>query len=148
MCVRSLLLQDRTGTLTVLRRDSRGAALVEFALVLPVFLAMLTGIVAYGGYFWRAHALQQVANDAARAAVAGLTATERQALALAAARTEMAQLAGLDPAQVQTTVSEDGGLVTVRVAYDARHDAFLNMTVLPMPSTTILRTAAVRNGGL
>uniref|UniRef100_UPI0025DDF22E TadE/TadG family type IV pilus assembly protein n=1 Tax=uncultured Sphingomonas sp. TaxID=158754 RepID=UPI0025DDF22E len=50
-----------------LLRDTKGTALLEFAMVLPPFLTMLTGIVSYGGYFWRAHVIQQVANDAARA---------------------------------------------------------------------------------
>ncbi|MCC7268336.1 MAG: pilus assembly protein, partial [Caulobacteraceae bacterium] len=31
---------------------SRGAAAVEFAFVGPVFVLMLCGIMAYGGYFW------------------------------------------------------------------------------------------------
>ena len=87
-----------------LRRCRRGAAALEFALVAPLFLLTLFGIVAYGGYFWRAHSLQQVANDAARAALPGLTATEREALARTVASSEVASLGGMDPARTTTAV--------------------------------------------
>jgi Flp pilus assembly protein TadG len=117
-------------------------------LVLPAFLTMLTGLVGYGGYFWRAHALQQIANDSARASVAGLTAVERQAMVLAAVSTGLSQLGGLSAARVTTTVSESSGMTTVRLAYDGSTDAFLRVSVVPMPSTTIRRSAVVRNGGL
>jgi Flp pilus assembly protein TadG len=129
-------------------RNEEGAALLEFALVLPAFLTMLTGLVGYGGYFWRAHALQQVANDAARASVAGLTAVERQAMVLAAVSTGLTQLGGLSSTRVTTTVTEASGMVTVRLAYDGSNDAFLRVSVVPMPSTTIRRSAAVRQGGI
>ena len=35
--------------------ESRGNAAIEFALVAPVFLLFVMGIVSYGGYFWLAH---------------------------------------------------------------------------------------------
>ncbi|HSI16265.1 MAG TPA: TadE family protein, partial [Sphingomonas sp.] len=47
--------------------DLRGVAVVEMAIVLPVLLVILMGIVTYGSWFLTAHSVQQVANDAARA---------------------------------------------------------------------------------
>jgi hypothetical protein len=47
----------------------------------PAFIVVLLGIMSFGGYFWLAHSVQQLANDSARAAVAGLNASERQQLA-------------------------------------------------------------------
>lgn len=73
---------------------ARGVAMVEFALVAPLMLLILFGIIAYGGYFWRAHALQQLANDAARGAIAGLTPTERASLARDSVADEIQGLAG------------------------------------------------------
>jgi Flp pilus assembly protein TadG len=122
--------------------------MLEFALVLPLFLGLLSGIVGYGGYFWRAHALQQIANDAARASLPGLTAVERQALATAAIGSELEQVGGIAPADVTTRVAEGSGALTVQLSYDASADAFLRISLIPMPSTTIRRVAAVRLGGL
>ena len=128
--------------------NPRGTAAVEFAFVAPLLIMMLIGTLAYGGYFWRAHALQQIANDAARAALPGLTAVERRDLATAAVAAELPVIAGVDRSLAATTVSEDGGAITVALAYDGTHDVFLNLGPIPMPNKTIRRTAAVRLGGL
>ena len=128
--------------------EARGAAAIEFAFVVPVFLLLLIGTLAYGGYFWRAHALQQIANDAARAALPGLTAGERRELATAAVIAELPAVAGLNAALTTTAVSESGGALVVALAYDGTRDAFLNLGPMPMPNRTIRRVAAVRLGGL
>ena len=47
-------------------RSSAGSAVVEFAVVMPVFTVMVFGILQYGGYIWTAHSIQQLANDGAR----------------------------------------------------------------------------------
>lgn len=61
-------------------RDDRGGVLIEAAFALPLMVALLMGILLYGCWFMTAHSLQQAANDAARAAVSGLTSTERRTL--------------------------------------------------------------------
>ena len=40
---------------------------MEFAIVAPVLVMLVFGILMYGGYFLMAHSVQQLANDAARA---------------------------------------------------------------------------------
>lgn len=130
-----------------LARSDRGASAVEFALVAPLFLLILLGILAYGGYFWRAHALQQVANDAARAAIAGLTAPERASIARATVQSEIGRLGGIEPARAAVTVSEEEDAILVTLAYDARQDVFFQLPLVPMPAPVISRIAAVRLGG-
>src|SRR5690606_19342562 len=61
-------------------RDTSGTSAVEFAILTPVFLLLLTGMLAYGIYFGAAHSLQQLAADAARIAIAGLDEDERDSL--------------------------------------------------------------------
>src|SRR3546814_15097933 len=68
-----------------LKTDRRGAVIVEMALVLPLLVTLLLGLVCYGQYFLIAHSVQQIANDAARATIGGLTSDERSRLAVAAA---------------------------------------------------------------
>ncbi|RUU10669.1 pilus assembly protein, partial [Mesorhizobium sp. M6A.T.Ca.TU.002.02.2.1] len=53
---------------------------MEFALLSPIFILLLLGMVAYGIYFGASNSVQQIAADAARTAIAGLNETERQAL--------------------------------------------------------------------
>lgn len=47
-------------------RSSRGQALVEFALVLPILLMLVGGIIQYGVIFATKHSLIQVARDTGR----------------------------------------------------------------------------------
>lgn len=48
-------------------RRRRGANAIEFALVMPLFLAMLAGLVDYGWYFWREARLINGIREAVRA---------------------------------------------------------------------------------
>lgn len=52
----------------VTRRAGHGQALVEFALVIPIFLVMLFGLVDAGRYVYMNSVLSQAAREGARAA--------------------------------------------------------------------------------
>lgn len=128
--------------------DTRGNAIVEFALVAPVFLIFLMGIIAYGGYFWLAHNLQELANDSARAAVAGLTSDERTTLAQNSFDSEVAHYGALTPANAQVLYNGDAQNFTVSISYDASASGFWAADgLIPMPSSTIVRSASIRLGG-
>ena len=82
----------------------RGQAAVEFALVLPILLIMLVGIVEFG----RAWNLHQVITDAAResarkAAIADASVTQAQIEAVA---NSAMTAAGVDPAQATITLTD------------------------------------------
>lgn len=55
-------------------KDWRGAAAIEFALVVPVFLAFVFGGAVMGLAVWQRNILQNVAVDAARCVALGATA--------------------------------------------------------------------------
>ncbi|MBI1185757.1 MAG: pilus assembly protein [Alphaproteobacteria bacterium] len=130
-----------------LRRDQRGAAAVEFALITPLFVALLMGIISYGGYFWLGHTVQQMANDAARASIAGLTDAEREALA----RESIAAASAGGPLPIErltVAVERAGGYVTVRATYDAQGSIFWAFDkLIPMPPRAVARSASIRMGG-
>lgn len=129
------------------RRDQSGATAVEFAFLAPVLIFMLMGITGYGGYFWMSHSVQQLANDAARAAIPGSTAAERATLAKAAVAASAGD-AELIPAKLSTEVIDRDGRLTVAVSYDAAQSfAFAVRGVTPMPSDQIRRRASVQLGG-
>ncbi|AYV49348.1 pilus assembly protein TadE [Caulobacter flavus] len=128
--------------------DRTGTALVEFALVCPMLIMLVVGMLGWGAYFWMAHSVQQVANDAARAAVAGLNGAERASLAKAAVTEGMADYSGLDGSLVKTTVTERSDRTVVSVSYDASKTVvFAFSKIAPMPSSMITRQASVRLGG-
>ena len=50
-------------------------------MLLPVFMTLVFGIVVFGSYLAVVHGLQQLAAEAARSSIAGMSATERTSLA-------------------------------------------------------------------
>ncbi len=132
-------------------RSESGNAAVEFAITLPVFLVVVLGILVYGLYFGVAHGVQQLAAEAARASVSGLSYAERAAIARSTIdRTigsyPLLRLIGLDVEGRSDVDDPTRFVVTVR--YDASHlglSAFSRF--LPSPPEAIERTAIVRRGG-
>jgi len=135
------------GRIGSLLHAKSGAAAVEFAIVGPAFVMMLLGICSYGGYFWLAHSVQELANDGAHAAVAGLSSTERQQLAQSMVSGESGSYAALTPAKLTVTEAEQNNAMTVSVSYDASGSAFWAFKLVPMPSSTIQRSATIAVGG-
>lgn len=141
-----------TFSLETVREHDDGTAAIEFALVLPVFLVVLLGILAYGIYFAAAHSTAQLAAEAARASVAGLTDAERTNLA----RASVYQNAGnysvlIDPAKVTVEAAPLVSNATefrVAVRYNAQNLPIWSFApFLPLPSDTIEQTAIVKRGG-
>lgn len=125
-----------------------GAVAVEFAILMPIFLVFILGIVCYGSYFWMAHSLQQLANDSARSAVAGLTGDERQSLAQGTFNAEIGNYSFLNPALATVTYQGSQEAFAINISYNAAGTPFWAAAYLiPMPSTTIVRSAAIRLGG-
>lgn len=68
---------------TPARRDESGAAMVEFALILPILLALVFGILSYGWMLSYRQGMSQAAAEGARAiavAPSGLPATGANSL--------------------------------------------------------------------
>jgi Flp pilus assembly protein TadG len=138
----------RTGRVSHSPTRRGGSAAIEFALVGPLLILLLTGMVVYGGWFWLAQSVQSLASESARAAVGGMDDAERRQLATAFVAREAARGSGLSPALITTTVLSDAESVRVRIAYDAHtHPILLLAGPLPKPPTTIERSAVIRTGG-
>ena len=54
-------------------RNDKGATAVEFALVLPIFLLLIFGIIDFGWYFFVEHTLQYATREGMRLALVGKT---------------------------------------------------------------------------
>ncbi len=127
-CVRKIALTGLT-----LARGERGAAIVEMALVLPLLLALLMGVLVYGQYFMLAHSVQQAANDGARASIIGLDAADRSAVASRAVGRSLQAVGGTH----SVAVSETSEAITVAVAFTVPQDSLLRSSFVPSPGTVI-----------
>ena len=131
-----------------LSHDAKGAALIEFAIVLPVLILLMFGMLAYAQYFLLAHSTQQLANDAARATIAGMSSAERLTLAQASVNREKAALPEAARSTITTAVDEAVDTVTVRVRLDASNVTLFRSQVIPMLDPVIERRAVIRPGGI
>jgi Flp pilus assembly protein TadG len=128
-----------------------GAAAVEFALIAPLFFLTLLSLVAYGIYFSAAHSVQQLAADAARTAVAGMSETERQTLVADFVNRSTLNHALIDKARLTTSAKVDPSnpnQFTVALSYDASDLPIFNLFSYAMPDSQIRRFATVRVGGI
>lgn len=130
------------------RLDRAGSAAVEFAIVGPILFLLMTGIFTYGGYFLTAHTIQQLANDAARASIAGLDDEERLALAREAMQAGIANQRFMRGEISRLDLSHEGTAISVAVTYDASEDVYWAFqSLIPAPPSTISRNATIRMGG-
>lgn len=133
------------------RTAREGAIAVEFAMIAPVFLMMVFGIIMYGSYLAVVHGVQQLAAEAARSSVAGLSESERSTLASSYITGNVNTYPLIDPAKLTvnaaTSVS-DANVFVVSVNYDASGMFIYSLpTFVPMPSPAIVRSAAIPRGG-
>lgn len=125
-----------------------GSAAVEFALIGPLFFFLLVGLVVYGGWFWMAQGVQNLAAEGARAAIAGLDADERIRLARGSVSDNLQGDALLSADAVQVAVQTDASAIRVVVTYDASSHPLMALAgLVPTPPRTIERQAVVRTGG-
>ena len=149
---------QRTPTWRLLRRklphwlrDRSGVAAIEFAIVGPLFFMVLLGVLTFAIYFGTVHSVQQLAAEAARATVQGLTDSERTALAQTQVTSSVGSYPLIDPNYLTVSAAaspNDANLFNVSISYDAsRSIVFAFEGLIPMPPKTIARSAIVRRGG-
>jgi hypothetical protein len=103
----------------VRRNTDSGASAVEFALVLPLLLMLVFGIVEWGLAFGRIHSMEAAAREGARLASLGRDVQEPEVVA----RARGAASVLIDPDELDVTVTPSGSafcaaqgdLVTVEV---------------------------------
>lgn len=129
----------------------RGTSAIEFAIVVPVFVMLLFGLISYGTYLAAVHGVQQLAAEAARASVAGMSDDERNMLArsyingnIGAYPLLSAQRLTLDSARTDPA----SGVFSVTVRYDLSDMPLFAMpSIVPAPPASIARSAAIQRGG-
>ena len=105
------------------RRRERGQALVEFALVLPVFLAIVLATVDFGWALRSYITLTNAAREGARLGVTGATACEIKAKTVTSSGgilTDSSCPPG--PSSVTVTGAQGASGTTIEVQVDYNHD--------------------------
>jgi Flp pilus assembly protein TadG len=122
-------------------KSDRGAAAVEFALVLPILLAMLVGIMEFGHYYNAQLTLTNAAREGARSmAITKVVDTAKSHAQAAAGSLTPAPTIG--NITVSPSTCSAGATVTTTVKYYV--PAF---TGLYGPGLTLTGKAAMRCGG-
>lgn len=138
--------------LRALGQGRDGTSAIEFAILFPLFLLVVLGIMVFGLYFGTALSIQQIAANAARAAVAGLDDSERMALARAEVSSSVGHYLLLQEERLAiaaAAAADDADLFVVTLSYDASDLPIFGLDeLIPTPPPTIVRTAAIRRGGL
>lgn len=127
-----------------LAADTRAAVLVEAAFALPILIMLLLGVVTWSGWFMAAHSLQEVANEAARASVAGMDAAERQQIVEATVDKSVLQTGTLQPELVQISTGLSDEYFRVTLNYDLTKSRIFRNSLIPLPGDSIKRDALVR----
>ena len=128
----------------------RGASAVEFAMVLPVFLTLVFGIVVFGSYLAVVHGVQQLAAEAARSSIAGMSDSERGSIASNYVSANAGTYPLIDASHLSVnaaTSAANANVYVVTVNYDASGMFIYALPFVPMPPSSIVRSAAIPYGG-
>jgi Flp pilus assembly protein TadG len=132
--------------------SNSGTSAIEFAIVAPIFILLVYGMIAYGIYFGALHSVQQMAADAARTAIGGLNESERKTLAQRYIDLNADGYVLIDKTKLTVDVKDnvnDSEQFVVSLSYDARQLPIWNLLpMLPMPEQTIKRSSTIRVGGI
>lgn len=132
-------------------RNTAAVSAVEFALIAPILLLLLFGIIGYGYVLGIHHGVQQIASEAARASVAGLTDTERALIARNFVTANVASYAFLDPEKVSVTTAASGSptqTFEVAVRYEFSDSIFDRLgSLVALPAPVVERRAVIQRGG-
>jgi Flp pilus assembly protein TadG len=143
--------RHRASAAAAMVRDRRGASAIEFAIVLPVFLLIVLGILTYGIYLGSVHSVEQLAADAARASVAGLSDGERVQIAKQHVTTNADGYPLLNASKIAVEAGPsplDSSQFRVLVRFDASDLPIWVMSgIVPMPDRIIERTSVIKRGG-
>lgn len=138
-------------TLRLLKCE-RGIAALEFVFLAPALLALVFSIIIYSIYFTASIGVKQAAAEGARAAVAGLSGTERVALAQARAAAVIENYRGVLGSTAQPVITAGAGATTgtfrVQVSYDMSGSPIMRYgNFIPLPSSNVQASVTVTNGG-
>ena len=132
-------------------KSSGGAAAVEFAIVAPVFLMMILGMLSGGIYLGAVHSVRQLTSDVARATIAGADEAERTHIANTYMNANVSSYVFLRPDKLKIIVNDSevvANQFNVEIIFYADELPVWNVAgFLPFPTREIKGRASIQNGG-
>jgi Flp pilus assembly protein TadG len=114
------------------RRARRGANAVEFALTLPVAVAVLAGIIDYGWIFFQQEAIQNATRDGVRFASVSTPLEDHISRAIRATEDAL-QRSGIDPATAKIDAYYEGVFPDERITVVTRVPFSPLFGIVPVP---------------
>ena len=131
--------------------NTAAVAALEFAIVGPVLILMIIGMMCFGLYYTYIHEVEELAGAAARASIAGLNAAERTSLAKQYVTNATANATFLHATDLTVTTATAGSPATifsVTITYNLHNTPIPVLASLVSASaTSITRTCSVQFGG-
>lgn len=128
-----------------------GSTAVEFALTFPCLILMLLACVGYGVAVATLHSVQELAAEAARASIPGLSSQDRETLARTFIARNIAAYPLLDATTTAVAVNDGAApdyAFSVAVTVDLTNSFIYQFRgLLPLPAPKLTRAAVVRRGG-
>ncbi len=123
------------------KRRDRGAAAVEFALVLPILVALLLGIIEFGYGMYVQATISGAAREGARTlAISNSTASAQQAASRAALPAVVLQASEISADSSQCSATPDpSAAVTVKISYPYSGIAGLLPSGIKISGTGVMR---------
>ena len=122
--------------------NQNGAAMVEFAIVLPLLLILICGVIEFGVMFYDKAVITNASREGARAGITGLGNSEIKQIVLSYCNVNLINLNGndaFDPDKI--IISSDGSDLIVRLEY--RYDLLLG-SFFGFDNTTISAETVMR----
>jgi Flp pilus assembly protein TadG len=131
--------------------DEKAASAVEFALVAPLIILLLFGLICFGTIENIYIGTQQLVSEAARASVAGVSDDERSQIVKTFVSNNVTAYSFLDSTKITVaslSLNSSPSTYQVSLTYDMSGSFIYQFRgLLPLPSPIVLRTAVVLNGG-
>ena len=118
------------------RKDRGGHSHLEFALILPVLLLFIYGIMEYGWMFFQRTAVQEAARQGCRAGATMAPDEDYNAVVEEKALNALAALSvDCDKVDCDVSTEEEGDLPEMRLRCQVAVEYMPLLNVLPTPST-------------
>lgn len=131
-----------------IHKDDRGVAAVEFALVFPLTVMLFVGIACFSVVLGMYAALQQIAAESARAALAGLSPAEQKQIATQYVSNVIESYGFLNPSSLSVATNSTSSTFEVTLTYNAANQFFASFGgYLPTAPLQITRSATIQLSG-
>lgn len=127
-----------------IRDRKKGSVMVEFALVLPIFLLLMVGLVEFSRVLMVQQAIINAAREGARAGSIYITDADATTNGTTVSQNYLTW-SGIDAdlATVTPTLTTTGGLPALQIQVNYNYDSMLTGFIPGIPDTLVLSATAI-----